>query len=380
MTSLLEAAERARVWLTAAALPLWASAGVDDAGAFHERLNFDGRPDLEADRRLRVQARQLHVYSEAAARGWWPEARRVADAGFEAFLRDCWARDGRPGLVHVMTARREPKDLTRDTYDHAFGLFALAWYYKATGEPRALALAHGMLNLLEGQMADPAHGGFLESLPPALPRRSDPHMHLLEAMLEWTEAQGDPRFLTVARKMVRLFKDRFFDHESGVLGEYFAADLTPAPGAEGQAIAPGHHFEWFWLLDWAERVGAGDARAEAARLYEFGMRYGLDARGFAVDECDRSGRQVRRSRRAWPQTELIKAYIARARAGDAAAAQAAASVTLDFLGSYLDTEVPGLWMDQFDADGRGMTAAVPATTLYHVVVAFRELMLLADVA
>jgi mannose-6-phosphate isomerase len=380
MSRLQQAAQAAGVWLKEAALPLWGSAGVDESGSFHERLGFDGAPDRTCPRRLRVQARQLYVFSEAAVRGWWAPARQVADAGFHAFVRDCWARDGQPGLLHVLSADREPLDLTRDTYDHAFGLFATAWYYKVSGEPRALALAHEILDLLEGRMADPVHGGFVESLPPALPRRSDPHMHMLEAMLEWTEATGDPRFLAMARRMVALFKARFFDPQAGVLGEYFAADLAPAPGADGQAIAPGHQFEWFWLLRWAERLGAGDARAEAARLYDFGVRHGLDAQGFAVDECDRSGRQVRRSRRAWPQTELIKAYVARGREGDDAAAEAAASVTLGFLDSYLDTAVPGLWMDQFDADGRAMTATAPATTLYHVLVAFRELMLLAEVA
>lgn len=377
MSRLAKAAEAAGAWLKEAALPLWGTAGVDDSGSFHERLGFDGAPDLSCPRRLRVQARQLYVFSEAAVRGWWSPALQVADAGFEAFVRDCWARDGRSGLLHVMTPDRQPLDLTRDAYDHAFGLFALAWYYKAARAPHALALAHQMLDLLETDMADREHGGYFESLPPALPRRSDPHMHLLEAMLEWTEADGDPRFLDVARRVVDLFRSRFFDAGSGTLGEYFAADLAPAPGADGQAVAPGHHFEWFWLLGWAERLGAGDAGAEAARLYDFGLRHGLDARGFAIDECDRSGRQVRRSRRAWPQTELIKAYVARARAGDETAADAAAAVTLDFLDSYLATDVPGLWMDQFDEDGRGVTAAVPATTLYHVAVAFRELMLLA---
>lgn len=378
MTRVEDAAAAAKAWLQDAAVPLWGTAGVDETGSFHERLLFDGRPDLGADRRLRVQPRQLYVYSEAAVRGWWPGARRVADAGFEALVRDCWARDGKPGLAHILTPAREPLDLTRDAYDHAFGLFGLAWYYKASGERRALSLAHEILDLMEGRMADQTYGGFVESLPPSLPRRSDPHMHLLEAMLEWTEADGNPRFLRVASRMVALFQVRFFDPGAGVLGEYFAADLTPAPGAEGQVIAPGHQFEWTWLLDWAARLGAGDAKAEAARLYDFGVRHGLDAQSFAIDECDRSGRQVRRSRRAWPQTELIKGHITRARQGDAAAAEAAAKVTLDFLASYLATDVPGLWMDQFDENGRGMTAAAPATTLYHVTVAFRELMLFAE--
>lgn len=377
MNALVEAASAARAWLCDSALPLWGTAGLDDSGSFHERLLFDGRPDLASSRRMRVQARQLYVFSEAAVRGWWDGAPAVAERGFEALVRDCWARDGRPGFLHTLGPDRTPQDLKRDTYDHAFGLFALAWYYRSTRAPRALALAHEILDLLERDLADPVHGGFLESLPPALPRRSDPHMHLLEASLEWTEAAGDPRFLGVAQRMTALFQDRFFDRGTGTLREFFAADLGPADGAAGEVVAPGHHFEWSWLLAWAERLGAGEARAEADALYAYGLRHGLDARGFAIDECDRHGRQVRLSRRAWPQTELIKAYLNRADQGDAGAAQAAGRVTLDFLGSYLATEVPGLWMDQFDAEGRGMTGAAPASTLYHVVVAFRELLLFA---
>jgi mannose/cellobiose epimerase-like protein (N-acyl-D-glucosamine 2-epimerase family) len=217
----------------------------------------------------------------------------------------------------------------------------------------------------------------MESAPPALPRRSDPHMHLLEATLEWSEAAGEARFLALAGRMVTLFSDRFFDRDTGTLREFFTADLGPAEGAAGQVVAPGHHFEWSWLLAWADRRSAGHANAEGGALYDFAIRHGLDRSGFAIDECDRTGRQVRLSRRAWPQTELIKAYLNAARQGDAGAAEAAARLTQAFLGSYLATETRGLWMDQFDAHGVGMTDAAPASTLYHVVVAFRELLLAA---
>jgi mannose/cellobiose epimerase-like protein (N-acyl-D-glucosamine 2-epimerase family) len=380
MTKLRQAADAAETWLREAALPLWGTAGVDASGSFHERLHFDGRPDLDCPRRMRVQARQLYVYSEAAVRGWWGPARAVAEAGFAAFIRDCWARDGQPGFLHTFGQDKAPLDLKRDTYDHAFGLFALAWYYKLTREPRALALAHEILDLLDSRLADPVNGGFVESIPEALPRRSDPHMHLLEASLEWTEATGEARFLDLARRMTTLFKARFFDRETETLREFFAADLGPAEGPAGQVTAPGHHFEWSWLLAWAERLGAGQARAEADALHAYGISHGLDPEGFAIDECDRHGRQIRRSRRAWPQTELIKAYLNRAGQGDPKAADSAAAVTLTFLRSYLATEVPGLWMDQFDAEGAGLTDAAPASTLYHVVVAFREMILFAEKA
>jgi mannose/cellobiose epimerase-like protein (N-acyl-D-glucosamine 2-epimerase family) len=143
----------------------------------------------------------------------------------------------------------------------------------------------------------------------------------------------------------------------------------------------GHHFEWVWLLDQAQDAGIIVSSSYAESLYAFGQAHGLDAQGFAVDETDRQGRVVRATRRAWPQTELIKAYVTLAKPGEVgaeAAAASAARTTEAFLDSYLATDVPGLWQDQFDPDGRGLTPKVPASTLYHVVVAFRELMLLAD--
>ena len=371
-----DAAARAKTWLCDVGLPLWGTVGVDDSGSFHEQIKFDGAPNL-IDRRMRVQARQLFSFSEAAVRGWWAPARAVAERGFEALVRDCWQADGRPGFIHSMTPDKRPLDTKRDAYDHAFGLFALAWYYKATQEPRALEMAHQVLDLLDRDLAD-VHGGYRESAPPVLPRRSDPHMHLLESCLEWTDATGEARFLAKASDMVALFKSHFFDAATGTLGEFFNADLTPQTGSGGDVMAPGHHFEWSWLLDWAERSGTPSARAEADTLYRVAFEHGLDVRGLAIDECDRAGRQVRLSRRAWPQTELIKAHITQARRGVPGKAEAAAQVANAFIDLYLATDVPGLWMDQFDAEGRGMTAAAPASTLYHVVVGFRELILYAE--
>jgi mannose/cellobiose epimerase-like protein (N-acyl-D-glucosamine 2-epimerase family) len=172
---------------------------------------------------------------------------------------------------------------------------------------------------------------------------------------------------------VELFQHRFFDQSAGVLREYFEADWRPAAPPEGTLIEPGHHFEWSWLLAEAERLGAGSARREGEALYRFGLSHGLDPAGFAVDELDTSGRVVRASRRTWPQTELIKAYVTAARHGDAEAAESAGRTAGAVLDTYLATAVQGLWIDQYDGDGRPAADHVPASTLYHVALAFREL-------
>lgn len=373
MSAVKAAADRARAWLTDAALPLWAERGVDPDGAFYESLDFSGQPQRGASRRMRVQARQLYVFCEAELRGWLPGARALADRGLDRMLAECWAPDGGPGFIHTLTADRAPLDTRRDLYDHAFGLFSLAWRFKLDGDARTKTRALAVADFVARDMAHPSGEGMMESLPAALPRRSNPHMHMLEAYMAWAEISGDARFFDAAAQMVGLFERHFYDRASTTYGEFFTDDWRPDPGPAGQVAEPGHHFEWTWLLSEARRLGIADLRAEAEALYDFGLRHGLDVQGFAVDEMDRQGRHTKTSRRAWCQNEHLKAHIAMARAGRPGAEQAAADAADAFLDSYLATEVPGLWMDQFDGEGRGVSSNVPASTLYHVQLAFREL-------
>jgi mannose-6-phosphate isomerase len=373
-------AKRARAWLFDEALPLWAGQGVDPRdGSFYERLTLTGAPDTGAPRRVRVQARQLHVFCEAAELGWDGGASDLVRRGFDVFLERCWAPDGSPGWIHMLDADGRVIDQQRDTYDHAFALLGLASVYKVTGDVRALEHAEQTIAYLEAQLADRVHGGYAEGSAPASFRRSNPHMHLLEAFLAWHAATGERAWLDRADAMVRLFRTKFFDPASGTLSEYFERDWSRAAGAAGEVVEPGHHLEWAWLLHWAFAAGGGDATIEARSLYDSALTHGLDGSGFVVDELNRSGWVTRATRRCWPQTERIKAHLAMAKAGDEGAAVAAATAALALLdGAYLGGPVRGGWMDQFDGSGKPMSSHVPASTFYHLMVSFKALIEFAD--
>ncbi len=365
---------RVRRWLNEAAWPLWIAQGIDRDGLFFEQLDFAGRPDLTACRRTRVQGRQLFAFAQALAAGH-EAAREPISRALPAIEARCWGPDGKPGWIHMLTPDGEPLDTLRDTYDQAFVLFGLA-AARRVGFERAGVLAQRTMAFLDASIADPKTGGYLEGLPASLPRRSNPHMHLMEAMLALHEAAteaGEPgrRWLDRAERIAALFESRFFDRASGTLGEYFTRDLLLARGQSGESVEPGHHFEWSWLLHRLADAGGRNYRAQALALYEFGLRHGLGASGFAIDECSKSGRALRQSRRTWPQTELIKAHLANGAYVDAA------RVTEMLLDSYLATRVPGLWIDQFDANGEPRAEVVPASTLYHLVVAFEDLLRIA---
>ncbi|TLU72096.1 AGE family epimerase/isomerase [Lichenicoccus roseus] len=369
-TRLRETAVRVRHWLNQEAWPLWIERGIDSDGLFYEQLDFAGHPDLSARRRVRVQGRQLFCFAQALAAGH-EAARDKLALGLATVEARCWGPDGKPGWIHMLTPDGQTLDTLRDTYDQAFMLFGLAAAYRV-GFEHARVLAERTIAFLDRDVADGKAGGYLEGVPASLPRRSNPHMHLMEAMLVWYSATGDKGWLARAEAIAALFETRFFDRTAGTLGEYFSQDLRLADGDAGDSVEPGHHFEWSWLLHRLCDLGGRNFRHQADALYRFALRHGIGADGFAVDECRKSGEQQRASRRTWPQTELIKAHLANG------AWDEAATVTNAVLRTYLGTQVAGLWIDQFDARGEARADVVPASTLYHLVVAFEDLLRIAD--
>ena len=357
--------DRVRDWLFRQALPLWAEAGIDAEGRFFEKLDFDGRPITGRPRRTRVQARQVYVFAEAAALGWSP-GETVARRALDVLIRDYRRDDGL--WVRATDDAGAVLDATPDLYDLAFVLFALAAAHRVLKDARARPLALSTLAAIEARMADPVHGGWQEALPPVLPRRQNPHMHMLEALLAWQAVAPDPAFEAAARRVLDLFDRRFFDREHLMLGEFYDRDWTVRPGSEGQCIEPGHHMEWVWLLGEAARLGLPDLSSAARALYTSALTCGLRPDGLAVREISRIGQVRDGGVRLWAQTELLRTLKTR---GEHVRAD---HLTQRLFETHLATATPGLWIDSFDAAGAPQDADVPASSLYHLMTAFSALL------
>lgn len=376
IVELKQRAARARAWLVDDALPLWWERGFDrQAGCFHEQLGLDGDP-VPSPRRIRVQARQTVVYARASRLGWNGPWREAVEAGANILSKRAVRADG--GVRHLLSATGGPLDERRDLYDLAFVVFGLAEAARALGGRDDLVrAATSLLDWADAHWAHPA-GGFREgevALTP--PRRQNPHMHMFEAALALHEATGAG--LERASALARLFETRLFDARFGALPEYFDEEWRPMPGEQGRICEPGHQFEWSWLLDRWRVVGGGDLSALADRLRGHGERYGVDAATGAVyDGVWTDGRVRTPSSRLWPHTERLKANLVRfERTRDSAAAEAALQA-FDMLMRYCDTPVRGLWRDKVLADGSFADGPAPASSFYHVIVAFDELMRVAD--
>lgn len=366
--------ERVRLWLFDEALPLWGDAGVDRAGGgFEEELGLDGAPTQTPFKRVRAQCRQIYVFSHAALLGW-ARGNELSAMGYDYLVRHAWLGE-EAGWARRLSRRGEVIDATPDLYDIAFVLFALAWRYRLTKDAEVLGRIEQTVQFVRKNMSAGALGGYWHALPPQGPRQQNPHMHLLEALLALFDATADRSYLDQAGELVRLFRTRLFDGTS--LGEFFTPDLERVAEEQGRIAEPGHHFEWAWILTQYRRLSGEDTAREALALVDFAERCVDRTTGATPDEARADGVVTRATSRTWPNTERIKGWLAAFELTGRDVSAPVGQSTRLLLDRYLAVHPRGLWLDQFDAAGAPIATAAPASTFYHIFLAFAEVLRLA---
>src|SRR4029077_8951158 len=151
-------------------------------------------------------------------------------------------------------------------------------------------------------------------------------------------------------------------------------DWSPAPGAEGRLREPGHQFEWVWLLHEYDRAAHDDSVAPyAERLFAFGQRFGIDPGDGLVFDCvDGSGTLVAGTKLLWPQTEYIKACVARAEWLNDAAARGTVKTHLALIAKRFMRPDGANWHNQLARDGTSIAPVTPARVLYHLFLSVAE--------
>lgn len=367
---------RLQAWLFDEALPLWQEYGIDrQNGGFFERLNLDAQPVQNIPRRTRVVGRQIYSFAAAGRLGWngdWAEA--VAH-GANTLTNVCLRKDGLVISTHsVDEARADPRF---DLYDHAFALFALAELARsscwAEWAPKA---ALNMLEMMDARFSVPM-GGWLDSEQGGDLLRSNPHMHLLEAMLALHVSTGCQSWLKNADRIVELATMYFIAPKTGALHEYFDLSWSFYRGADGRVVEPGHQFEWSWLLHkWRQLSGKAAPRISitADRLCLIGENYGVAKNGLVIDELWSDLSQRKPTFRLWPQTERLKSCVMQAElATDPTAVAEWEARAVDAMNAILRfahaSGKRGLWYDRLLPDCSPVIEPTPASSLYHIMCA-----------
>lgn len=379
--------QRFLTWLERDAIPFWMANGIDhQRGGVFEWLNFDGSPVTYAPRRLRVLARQIYCFSVG-------KLNFQIHANTENILQHCLqslkvqSRRSDGGFVHTFNGNMAVKDSRADTYDHCFILLAMAHLWRATGWQEAQDIATETLQYMDQMLYDNSTKSYFEDSIHSVPRRANPHMHLLEALLAWYEASGDSEFLERAGDIVTLFNDVFFDEKTQTLREFFDYNWKFRSTDSDVFVEPGHHYEWSWLLmRYCGLTNDHETRQRAHILFEFARAKGHykqtgAARDYIMPNGDDApfsvSQKPRDQSRCWPQTEALKAALIFKEDGHQKAKDFIVACEDVLFKHYLNVDqvggVPGTWIDVIDREGAICSTAVPASTFYHLVSAGVEL-------
>jgi len=266
-------------------------------------------------------------------------------------------------------------DATPDLYDLAFILFGLGWFYRVSNERAALDWALRTADLIDREMRHPSGVGFVNEKPATLPRLQNPHMHLLEAALVNLEASGDPRFAMLADEVVHLFCSRLYDPATRTLAEYYADDWTREAGERGRNTEPGHQFEWAWILASYGRATGRPVGDYVRGLVEFAEAHGVDREsGLTRNSVRDDGVVLDAGSRVWPNTERIQAAVAMFELfgrDPRPVFEASGRVLLE---RFLSRTPRGTWLDRLARDGTPNVDNIPASTLYHLMIGFGEML------
>lgn len=357
-------------WMRLRVLPLWAAVGQDAEGAFSELLAQEGRT-VRANRRARVQSRQIQVFAEAGRLGWPGPWSSAVEKGAACLLREYVRDDGQ--VSALLAPNGSVLDNDAYVYDQAFMMFALAAVHRAGGAGAGVyeAQAVRVRELLTARAG--SNGALTEA--GSRPFQSNAHMHLLEACLAWEEAGGDDGWKRWSEQLVELAISTFIDEGRGCLYEFFSEDWSRAAGSDGRLVEPGHQFEWAWLLArFARKRSNAHVLGVARRLYAFGMKGVSERLDVAVDVIEDCGGQRGDRARLWPQTEWLKAALLLAELSEDGERQrllSDAARAMRALWLYLAPD--GVWRDKRLGDRTFVDEPAPASSLYHIMGALTQL-------
>lgn len=304
--------------------------------------------------------------------GFMEEALRDPDGGFRFSVDP----DG--------TGPADDASRLRRTYDQSFALLALVTLRKAAPERVSRETVESLWHFIDTRLTDRQTGGFFEDdrmaregAQPGALRGQNPHMHMLEALLQAYEMSGDAVWLDRAAAIVSVAEKYLIDPETGAVREFVGHDLGVLDSEDGLRREPGHQFEWCWLLTrYAGFSGDDRARSMAGRMRRFGetrciRRDGVMA-GALYEAVRADGRIVEPEHLLWPLTEAGKAWSqAFIETGDEGAATNARAAADLVFSRYVDIEIPA-WINRIDGAGNVTWKEGLSRLLYHIALFVTE--------
>ncbi len=243
--------------LTNDIIPFWKKLRDEQHGGYYGEMDFDLNINRKADKGCILNSRILWFFSNAYNTVRDEECLQYAAHAYK-FLTDAFLDKEYGGVYWSVTYDGKPKDDSKHTYNQAFAIYALASYYDASGDKKALKLAYELADKVESECRDDI--GYLE----AFDRRFNPVdneklsengvmaartmntlLHMFEAYTELYRVDKDKRISDSMAWMLDIFADKIFNPNLNRLEVFFDYNMNPIIDLHSY----GHDIEASWLLD-----------------------------------------------------------------------------------------------------------------------------------
>ena len=279
-------------------------------GGFVSAYTYDFKPAPNQDKMIVTQAR--HTWVNAKAAELYPAITYYttgAKHGF-LFLKDVLWDKTYGGFYTLVGQKGEVKHngfAAKEAYGNAFGIYALAAYYKTSGDTAALGLAKQAFIWLDKHSHDPVYKGYFQHMQrdgtpvkrtADIPSTSDlgykdqnSAIHLLEAFTELYQVWPDPLLRERLNEMLLLIRDTIVSPKGNLI-LFFQPDWTPVSFSNSDKenilkhryldhVSFGHDVETAWLMLEASHIlGFKDDSVtlrRAKHMVDHALRNGWDS-------------------------------------------------------------------------------------------------------
>ncbi len=225
-------------------LNVWYPRSVDSLyGGFLSTFTYDFKPTGNQDKMIVTQARHMWVNAKAAER--YPSIvyyKTGTRQGFNFLKNKMWDKT-EGGFYTFVDRQGNPKNGTdKQAYGNAFAIYALAAYYKSSGDTSALNLAKQAFLWLEKHSHDPLDKGYFQhmhrdgtpikrtaeirSTAETGYKDQNSSIHLLEAFTELYAVWKNNLLRERLNEMLLLIRDKMVSPR-GNLVLFFQPDWTP---------------------------------------------------------------------------------------------------------------------------------------------------------
>ena len=304
--------------LTERVIPFWRGLRDDVNGGYIGQVDFDLTRHPEADRGCILNSRILWFFSEAFR--LLGDAALLDEARHACAMLERMTDAENGGVYWALRPDGAVADGTKHTYNQGFAIYALAAYFRASGDEEALARAWALHDVVQSRCRD--DGGYLEAFTadwrPAsneklsengvmAERTMNTLLHILEGYTGLYEADPRPELRRELIDILQKLETRIWNPEKRRQEVFFDRDWHSLIDLHSF----GHDIETSWLADHTLDV-LGDA-ALTARLRPILLamadetwRAALTDHGFA-NECERG--VVDAKRVWWVQAEALVGFL-----------------------------------------------------------------------